>query len=180
MAFFRVSLALAALASLIAFATAKVKCNGMLNSPAVIYSDVEVEGGNCIIQGIKITGSVTVTKMGSLTTMGKTTILGCLHGFKSNSLMLGGHLTVVGGLSVMDSASAVVVGMDASVGTVSLTSVNNFMAQGNMSSLSVAESGTIHLKGAHVLGGWNHSSRRRGKYQDMWVPTSRAASVSAR
>ncbi len=153
MASLRASLALAALVSLLALSAAEVVCKGMLNSPKVITTDVKVEGSSCVLQNVNITGSVTVLKSGSLTTMGKVNVFGCVHAFKPQSLNLGGKLRVNGGLSVMDSSAAVLVGLQAYVGTVSITNVNNFIAQGAMTSLSVAESGSVALYGASVLGG---------------------------
>lgn len=140
------------LSTLAVLTSAQQVCNGAIVGKT-ITSDVNVVGGSCTLTNTNITGTVRVTKGGSITTAGQVVINGCLHGFKSGKMNLQGFLTVQGGLSVLESTQQVLVGPNANVGTTSIVAVSSFVSSGTLSSLSITENGNVGIFGGQVTGG---------------------------
>lgn len=144
------------LAALLLFSTiakAQLACSGSLNSPAVVTSDVTIDGGSCTINGITITGSVSVVNGGSLTTSGAVTINGGIMATGSGALNLGGTLVVSGGVSMAETTATVNLGPQADVTGLSISGGANAIVRGKTGSVGAKEAGSVFINGGTVIGG---------------------------
>lgn len=165
----------ALLSAVALLSSAQQVCNGVIEGK-IITSDVNVVGGACTLKNTNITGSVRVTKGGTIETLGKVVINGCLHGFKSGTMTLTGMLTVQGGLSVLESTQEVLVGSGANVGTTSMVAVESFVSSGTLSSLSVTDGVNVGIFGGEVTGGGVF--RRGGNGKTEFCGTDVAGGIS--
>lgn len=140
------------LLALVAIAQAQTVCNGVINSPPVITSDVTITNAPCVLNGVNITGSVVVTNGGSLSTVGNVNVFGSIRGTSAGSMYLGGKLWLGGGF-VASGVPTVRVGPGANIGSTMLSNVDSFILQGSTVMLQSAGDGNILVRGGKVLGG---------------------------
>ncbi len=147
------TLTVAIISTLARATVAQVTCQGVLDNPGVIESDVFVEGGFCTIRNVNITGSVFVSEGGMLLTSGKVLISGSLTASMSKDITLRGRLQVNGGVFVSDSDATIIVGANANVGTVDIHGGATLIARGTMSSVNAIRSGKVKISGGRITGG---------------------------
>lgn len=146
-------LKLATIAALVLSTSAQLVCKGVISSPPLITSDVKVPAGaTCTLQGVNVTGSVTVAANGAVATTGTTRVFGSVSGTKCGSLFLGGKLSVSGGVTATG-CKLVDVGPNANVGSLMTSNVNTIVLQGTVALLNIGGNSNLDISGGKVLGG---------------------------
>lgn len=137
----------------LSFASAQQTCTGVLSSPPLITSDVNVPAGaTCTLSGVNVTGSVMLMRNSALATTGTTRVFGTISGTNCGSMFLGGVLAVSGGVSA-DSCRIVDVGPRANVGSLMTTDVRQVIVQGTVALLNIGGNAALTINGGSVLGG---------------------------
>jgi len=136
-------------------------CNGVIDSPRVITSDVSITNAPCVLENVNITGSVTVSNGGSLSTVGVVNVFGSISGNGAGSMYLGGKLWLGGGFMASNSPT-VRVGPQVRLGAAMLSKVGTFILQGTAVSVTSTGDGNIIMRGGTILGGGIARSTSKG------------------
>ncbi len=143
----------ASLSLLLTLGAAQVTCRGVISSPPLITSDVNVPAGaTCTLNGVNVTGSVMVMDGAGLATTGKVRVFGTISGNNCGSFFLAGVLAVSGGVSATK-CKMVDVGRRANVGSLMTTDVGQVVVQGSVALLNINGNTALTVNGGSVLGG---------------------------
>lgn len=133
-----------------------LECTGALGPgdvpSGVVTSDLLIDGANCVVSDLNITGNVQVMGGGSLTTAGDVFIFGSVHAKNATAVTLNGNVKVFGNIEYM-SEGDLMVGSDAMVGQIKIMGAADVDVRGQVESIFSAMAANLMLNGANVTNG---------------------------
>lgn len=148
-------LVVAALLMLHSFAAAQMTCDGLLTHPETITSDVIVDGVACVLRGVTVTGSVSVTNGGVLLTDGDTHVMGSVSAEGSGNIRLMGRTFVKGdmGMANPEPGASLIIGPHSNIGKIGLEGPGSLLLRGTTGSLGTKWGGNVVVAGGHIGAG---------------------------
>lgn len=126
-------------------------CSGSLSGT---FADIDVNGGSCTLNGVTVTGSVSVSNGGSLVINGASQISGSVTADGAGNVEISGTTSVLGAVEFRNSASsAISVIGDSDITSLIVSNSGDVVIGGTVGSFSVLSSSAISVAGGNITGG---------------------------